>query len=338
MLRSKIVFVSLFLSALSVYAEPYIPANDTIVLSSLPSTNNALNQDLRQLSKRLKKTPENFEFAEELAKQYLTASQITGDPRYASYAGTTLENWLKLPSPPEGALVIRASLKQFRHDFQGALADLREVLNKNPRNVQARIMRSNIHRVQGNYNEAIKDCRTLALQTDPLVVAICQSSITAMTGKAQWSYDSLIKILNRRGDVASVRIKTWALITLAEIADKIGDVTKAEQHLIDAKAEAKTPDMYLRSAYIDLLLDQNRFEEAYNQISESNPSDAMLIRKAIAAKNTNRNEHEKLSKIIKSRFMDSAARGDNGHMREEARFELSLNGNAVRALQLAKEN
>ena len=38
------------------------------------------------------------------------------------------------------------------------------------------------------------------------------------------------------------------------------------------------------------------------------------------------------------RFSDSALRGDRLHLQEEARFELTLRGNATRALELAQED
>ncbi len=338
MYKVKYSAIFLLLSMTNVFADPYIPNGDDVVLTTLRSPENKIDRNHRKLAEALKRDPENIAMAIQLSKSYLQTSRITGDPRYASYAEATLGPWFKLDNPPEQALVIRATLKQFRHDFKGALTDLNKVLDKKPGNVQARITRSNINRVQGNYEAATRDCRALALRTDPLVVAICQSNITSVTGNAQWSYDNLAKLVTLRGDALPESVKNWALVTLAEIAEILGNSAKTEKHFLEAKAGKAIADMYLRSSYIDFLIDQKRFQDAYNLISENNPSDAMLLRKAIAAKYTDRKEYTELAGIIKSRFMDGAARGETGHLREESRFELHLENNPLRALKLAKQN
>ena len=43
-------------------------------------------------------------------------------------------------------------------------------------------------------------------------------------------------------------------------------------------------------------------------------------------------------RMLANRFADAARRGDKLHLGEEARFELSLRDNPVRALELAAEN
>ncbi len=338
MLKYSIATFLLYLSVYPVNADPYIPPKESTVLTTLRAPDDPLNQELKNLAINQKKSPENLELAVKLSESYLQASRITGDPRYAGYAEKTLEPWLSRKSPPEVTRVISANLKQFRHDFKGAIKDLDQIIRNNPRNVQARITRSNIYRVQGKYNAAIKDCLSLALISDPLAVAICQTSITSLNGKIQWSYDNLEKLLNRRGKAAPVNLKTWAHITLAEMSVRMGEMQQAEQHFQMAKTNSKTPDIYLRSAHIDLLLEQNKAREVYDLIKEKNLSDPILLRKALAAKKLNNSEHAALSQIIKSRFMDSTARGDSGHLREEARFELHLNNKPERALELAIEN
>src|SRR4029077_19086041 len=66
--------------------------------------------------------------------------------------------------------------------------------------------------------------------------------------------------------------------------------------------------------------------------------DALLLRLALAQKALHRPDADATVATLRARFAASRARGDVGHRREEARFQLALNGDAQAALRLAREN
>ena len=71
------------------------------------------------------------------------------------------------PIPPDEALLLRATLKQARHDFHGALADLDQLTARAPKNAEAQLTRAVVLTVVGRYREALSSCDALAGRTPP---------------------------------------------------------------------------------------------------------------------------------------------------------------------------
>jgi hypothetical protein len=123
-------------------AAPFVPESDSQVLERLPfAPNDPVLGRLRALNNQLTRKPDNLPLALLVAQGYIEVGRITGDPRYGGYAQAALAPWWDIePAPPE-VLVLRATVHQRMHQFNVALADLAKVLNTNPRNVQARVIR-----------------------------------------------------------------------------------------------------------------------------------------------------------------------------------------------------
>ena len=112
-------------------AAPFIPQSDQQVLERLPfAASDPVMRELRALSDRLKRQPDNLPLALGLARRYLELGRVTGDPRYAGYAQAALAPWWELPQPPEEVLVMRATLRQRMHLFDAALTDLSAALRR----------------------------------------------------------------------------------------------------------------------------------------------------------------------------------------------------------------
>ena len=118
------------LSAPIAHAEPYIPDDDSVVLQTLPASGNSNMQQLRQLRKELSNAPTDLALAVKLAQEYLQIGRTTVDPRYDGYAQAALQPWWNMAQPPAEVLLLRAILRQRRHDFDRALNDLDHVLQK----------------------------------------------------------------------------------------------------------------------------------------------------------------------------------------------------------------
>jgi len=110
-------------------AAPYVPKDDTTVLERLPvRPGDPVARELRQLRTELTANPSKRETAVRLAERYFALASSEGDPRYVGYAQAALKPWWDLPAPPLDVLVMRAILKQYSHDFSGAMTDLEAVL------------------------------------------------------------------------------------------------------------------------------------------------------------------------------------------------------------------
>lgn len=106
-------------------AAPYRPEDDVQVLERLLT---AVSKTARQLHAELSQAPQNLALALRVARRDIEVARSEGDPRYNGYAEAALGPWLKLPNPPVNVVVLRATLRQARHDFSPALADLSRVL------------------------------------------------------------------------------------------------------------------------------------------------------------------------------------------------------------------
>ena len=97
-------------------------------------------------------------------------------------------------------------------------------------------------------------------------------------------------------------------------------------------------DVYLLAAYADLLLDQARYREVATLLEGESANDLLLLRRALAARHLGDPGVAEQRRVLEARFAAIRLRGDVPHLREEARFELWLQEDAERALELARQN
>src|SRR6516162_7964325 len=179
-------------------AAPFVPQSDGQVLERLPlAPSDPVLRRLRALNGQLTRVPNDLPLAVMVAQGYSELGRVTGDPRYAGYAQAALAPWWSLERAPQEVLVLRAALRQRMHKFDLALADLAAVLNINPRNVEARLMRATVKQVQGAYDEAGEECRALQDLTQELVWAACLANVNGATGRLRESYEQLRAVFSR---------------------------------------------------------------------------------------------------------------------------------------------
>lgn len=316
---------------------PRRPADDGEVLERLPSAStDARERQRRALERALAVDPSDVRTACTLARLDVELSRERSDPRYLGRAQAALAPWWGQASPPPAVLVLRATIRQSLHDFDGALADLDRVVAIAPDDAQAWITRAVVLGVRGRYDEARASCRPLARLAPALVVTVCEASVDALTGSAGPAYERLQAALSRAGD-ASPGERAWATSTLAEIATRLGRDAAAERAFREALA-ADPGDAYAAAAYADLLLDLGRPAEAANLCAGKLGDDNLLLRLVLAERALESPEAEAHARLLGARHEASRLREDTVHRREEARFELGVRGDARAALRLARAN
>ncbi len=327
----------LALGAGSVAATAYVPADDAAVLERLPEKGDPALRDLKRMRAVLAATPRNLDVAATVARHAIDASRATGDPRFLGQAQAALAPWWSLAEAPPIVVLLRATIRQSEHDFDGALADLDALLRANPRAAQARLTRATVLTVVGRYAEARADCRQLAAAAVPLVVAGCQAPAASLSGEAERAYADLLQALERSGTDAGV--VEWALTLAAEIAQRRGDAVAAERHYRAALA-LDPADAYLKGAYADFLLENGRPREVQALVSDDVKNDALLLRLVLAEQQMpdRRDTFVAHKSEMAERFDAARRRGDSLHRREEARFRLRVEGDAQGALVLARDN
>ena len=314
-------------------AQPFRPADDKFVLARLPV---AGDDSLRLLRERWKANAGETDAALALARHYMLLERAEGDPRYLGYAQAVLQGWWEDKDTHADIAVTRAQILARRHAFGEALTGLDRVLAVKPHHPQALLSRAFILQSQGKTKEAHASCQKLQRRVLSLVSATCLARMESLGGSSERADRRLTRALkNYRGNNPGVRL--WALTNLAEIAWRRGSLSRAEALFREALSLDRR-DAYLRDAYADLMLDLKRPAAVRRLFEKDGRADGHLLRLALAARALDDDRAERHVEILAARFDENRRRGDALHLREEARFELSLRRRPLRALDLALEN
>jgi Tfp pilus assembly protein PilF len=319
------------------WAAPRVPASDAEVVERVPARAvDPRARDLQALRAAWRASPRDPDLAVRLARRYFDEAAAEGDPRYVGYAQAALAPWWNEAAPPVAVRVQRAVLRQYGHGFDDALADLDAAVLAEPGNAEAWSWLAAIHMVRADYAAAGRACDQLAPLTSTLLAAGCRASVDGLTGRAAAASNSLQAALDTAKD-AGPEERVWALTRLAEINERRGATAAAERAFKEALSLG-VADVYLQAAYADFLLDTGRAAEVLALLKDGARADVLLLRLALAAKASGDPRAGDWSRELAARFAAARARGDKTHEKEEARFVLELQGDAKRALALAKSN
>lgn len=331
-------------------AAPYIPSRDDEALITVRSPLSPSEAEtLRQLRRSEEASPDRLPVALTLARTLIERARATADPRCLAQARAALGPWWAQASPPVEVLLLRATIRQGLHDFGGALADLDDVLRHDPQHGQAWLTRAVVLTVRGDHARAREACLQAMRFAEPLAAITATAALGGRTGRAESAYSLLTRALNgaepdqRELDPAQRAIRPWALVTLGELAEQTGRPAEAEHHYL-AALKIAPGDPGVLAAWADLLLDQGRPSEVVQALSGFEDIDALLLRLAEAGSRWEELETDRdtgcarHAAMLRKRFAAARLRGDETHLREEARFELRIEGNVARALDLARRN
>jgi hypothetical protein len=135
---------------------------------------------------------------------------------------------------------------------------------------------------------------------------------------------------------ADAPLRSWILGQLGEMAVRCADPA-AEKYFSAALALTPT-DVYLRAAYADLLLLQQRNAEVIALLHDNEAQDVLLLRLAIAGKRLQSPASQRWTDTFEARYQAAQRAGDSSHLREYARFLLEVRGDASQALEMARRN
>jgi len=315
----------------TVAAAIYVPTDPGYVVATVPA------RDPAEVAARqaLAAAPDRLDLAVELARGDLQRYRALSDPRYLGRAQATLGRWWALAQPPPEVLLLRATIEQSIHQFPEARADLDRVLAARPDDAQALLTRAVVATITADYPAARASCAAVARLASPIVVAACEAPLDAIAGKADEAYARLAKLVSPRAGDAAVR--GWALTELAELAYMRGDTAAAAAHASDALA-LDPDDAYARNLRADVLVASGRTADASQLLAGREQIDSHLVRRAIAEHQLRGPDADRLVAMMRERIAAAAARGDRIHLREEARFTLDVERDAVRAVRIARDN
>lgn len=320
----------------SAYAEAFLPQDDNQILERVSTAGNVIGSDLRRMREALSQNPYDLPLAIDLAQRYLEIGRTEADPRFAGYAQAVLGPWWNQSPPPAEVQLLRAILRQRRHDFTGALDDLSRVLEAQPYSAQAWLTRAVILEVRGDYSEAMRSCLQLFRLTSTLAGTTCTTSVASLSGQAKKSYRLLRQTLQESPD-ADLPLRLWATTVLAEVADRLGYEERAEAYFRQALSLDRRDNSVL-TAYADFLLERNRPEEVLSLLKQPPLSDAQLLRLVMAEKQLDSPRLHAHVESLRARFAAVRLRDPNAHLSSEARFNLHVLYKPAEALRLAQQN
>ncbi len=321
------------------FAAAYVPVDDSVVLERLPAAARAADS----LFAAKPSTPletNDAATAVAAARKFVEIGQLYSDPRAYGYAQAALGSWWTASPAPDDVLLMRARILQFRHQFSDALRLIEAALQHDQFDPEAWLMLASIEQVRGHVAAARAACLKLIPMADPLIGAACVSSTVALTSRAKEG-DALLDNALHQQTATSAAERAWAWTVLAELRDRTSTddegfarAETAYRSAIDAQPEG----IYARAAYADFLLERGRAADVRAVLGDPTPADALLLRAAIAASIEKDADAGVLADDLGQRFAEAQARGDETHLREQARFELDVRKNFVGAAELASRN
>jgi Tfp pilus assembly protein PilF len=330
------VLAAAILLWIAAHAAPHIPADERTVLERLPAKpNDPVMRELRGLRAALAAQPQDAGLASRLALRYFDLASAEGDPRYVGYAEAALQPWRNSDAPVQ-VLFARGVVRQYRHDFAGALEDFAAVVRREPAHVGAHAWRAAIFMVQADYEAAERECDALEGNAGELLSSGCSTYVEATTGHTREAFEQLSAALRAHPE-ASAQARLWVLTRLAEMQWRLGDPSNADRLFQQALALG-VDDNFLLAAYADFLLERGRPKEVVEMLKAWRRSDTLLLRLALAEKTLGLRDAAADIQSLGERFAAAALRGERLHMAEEARYLLDLKGDARSALAVAAEN
>jgi Tfp pilus assembly protein PilF len=233
-------------------------------------------------------------------------------------------------------LLLQATVDQSLHRFDPALRRLDELLRRQPLHAQARLTRATVLQVRGRLEEAARDCALLGRSAPALVATTCSAGVASLQGRGAAAYRSLEQAL-RTHVLEPAPVIAWSRTVLAGIAERAGQPRIAARNYLAALA-LDPDDAFARAAFADLLLDTGDARRALQLSAARRDNDALLLREALALDRLADLRRTAAVSELAARFALAHRRGETLHLREEARFELQLRGNARLALDLARRN
>ena len=325
---------------LAAFGAPFVPSDGSQVLERLPPRTGREWQAIASLRAELVREPRSAAVAAELARRYLELFRAEGEPRLVAYAQSALAPWRDDRNPPLEIAQRRADIAQSEHRFDDARADLKRVIERDPRSAAARLTLASIDLVRADYDASRRECARLVLLADAAVAGACSSAVRAMTGEAGSAYQYLTHALAERRTLPP-ELRVWIETLAAETAEALRAWHNAEAHyrsaLAAAAGEGERPSVYLLAAYADFLLRARRPADVLALLADAPPADPLALRIAVAEKQIGRLETARVDSL--SYRLQLALDGlDTTHAREAAYFALYVLDRPKLALERALAN
>jgi tetratricopeptide (TPR) repeat protein len=268
-------------------------------------------------------------------QRILADARRTGDPRTYGMAEARLGRLWNDKRLTGQLLLQRANIKQFNHDFSGALEDLSNFTKASPDAVEALLMTATIRQIQGDYSAALEICQRI--ESLQLVLGkICSSGVRAMTGQADTALTEL-KSLESLVLLRNQSLMPFLFQTQADALTRLGRFTEAEQ-ILNSALQLEPGNRFVLAALADIWLELGKFQSAISALSAFKEHDGLIARLAVAQKKASDPGFAATESEILARLEREKSRGEIRHLRELSIFQLLARGDSSAALSSARMN
>ena len=269
-----------------------------------------------------------------VAGRYIELGQSQTDARYYGYAQAALAPWWELADPPSEVLLLRAAIRQSRHEFEPALQDLSRLLEKDPRDAQAWLMQAVILIVRADYLAPGKPARPSRACAGPSLPSAAWAAWRASPVRQRAATNcSCSQRSSQRGPrrpsccawrrCSARRQNGWAIRNAPRpISRGLGGLARTTP-ISWGRTRNFCSTRRARERWSDLLRDETRV-------------DGLLLRLTLAERAIGDPAQDAHIEELQARFAASRQRGDSLHQGEEARFLLHLADQPEAALALAQ--
>lgn len=263
------------------------------------------------------------------------AFRKTGDDEYLDRAWAFIEPLLEARSDDAGILINAALVAQARHEFSRAADLTRKAIAIQPGNNQAWLLLASIHLVRGQGAEAGAACRQL--RDVPLLVSMtCQARVELAGDDVSRTFDRFMRVLEvTESSVHDSDLLAWSLSVAGDLAKVADAQTQAMQ--LYARSLELAESTQVRSALVDVLIEQGAFEAAATVIDAGAPALPLEVRRMIVSKALGRDVARDIRRADHE-FRHWIADGDWLHAREMARFYMDVLERPELAQRLAHIN
>ncbi len=263
------------------------------------------------------------------------AFRETGDDEYLDRAQGIIEPQLEAGSDDAGLLVNAALVAQARHEFSRAADLTQRAIAIRPNDIQAWLLLASIHLVRGQPAKAGVACRQL--RDVPLLVSMtCQARVELTGVDVRRAFDRFTRVLDvTESSVHDSEVLAWSLSVAGDLAKAVDEQTQAMQFYTRSLSLAESTQV--RSALVDVLIEQGAFEDAANVIEAGAPALPLEVRRMIVSKKLGRDVARDLHRA-NHEFQHWIANEDWLHAREMARFYIDVLERPTLAQDLAHIN
>jgi len=310
------VFICLILFIChNAWSELYTPADNDIIAKAQSVNSATLSQD--QLMVLL------------LNSQYIGQTEL----RQGLLKNQLRQLYAQSPTAQIGYMYAR--VLQREHQFDLALSITAAVLKNDPNHVNTHLLRANMLMVQGEFFAAKRQCLKLLGLTAMDVVSTCTLDVLSQTEQLAASYQSL------KNSILPAQRSNTTRHLLAEMALRLAKPEAALAHIQNLTLSNAPVSLIVLWADINLALgdDQIILNTIPALLEDSqNLEDALLLRLAIAERNSKNKTQLKWQNLMAKRVALRELRQDTFHASDLAYYYLALNKQPEKALHWALIN